>query len=168
MSRVLYPGSFDPLHLGHVDVIEQAAELFGDVVVGVLGNPGKTSGLFELDERANLATSTIDASSTLRGRAAVDVFTGLVVDAARDAQVDFIVKGLRTADDFETEQQMAQTNYSVSGIRTVYVPCRPELGYISSRYVREIARYGRDVSHMVPDPVADALQRVFAPGEDSR
>ena len=126
MATVLNPGSFDPIHLGHLDVIEQAVELFGHVTVAVMHNYEKTGGLFGID------------------------------------------KGLRTAADFEIEQQMALTNYSVSGIRTVYLPCRADRGYISSRFVREIARYGGSVTHMVPQCVADALDEQFPAEEAAR
>lgn len=166
MSRVLYPGSFDPIHLGHLDVVEQAAELFGEVAVAVLHNPGKPGGLFSADERRQLIEATVAERPALVGRVEVRMFGGLAIDAAADAEVDFIVKGLRTAGDFEIEQQMAHTNHSVSGVRTVYLPCRSDWGYISSRFVREIARYGRDVGHMVPAPVAAALRRVYLSPED--
>jgi pantetheine-phosphate adenylyltransferase len=155
--RVLYPGSFDPIHLGHVDIIEQAHELFGSVVVAVMHNLAKPSGLFPVDERVELARQALDH---LPGVAVV-AQTGLAVQAAQRAEVDFIVKGLRTAGDFEIEQQMAHNNHAVTGVRTVYLPCRPELGYISSRFVREIAKYGGSIDHLVPAPVAEALRRTF-------
>jgi len=156
--RVLYPGSFDPIHLGHVDIIEQARELFGAVTVAVMHNPSKESGLFEVDQRVDLARRSL---AHLDG---VDVedHTGLAVQAATRVRADFIVKGLRTAGDFEIEQQMAHNNHAVTGIRTVYVPCRPALGFVSSRFVREIAQYGGDVSRLVPTQVAEALRRTFA------
>jgi pantetheine-phosphate adenylyltransferase len=156
-ARVLYPGSFDPIHLGHVDVIEQAHELFGSVVVAVMHNHTKPSGLFTVDERVELARQAL---AHLDGVSVV-AQTGLAVQAAQRADVDFIVKGLRTAGDFEIEQQMAHNNYAVTGVRTVYLPCRPELGYISSRFVREIAKYGGAIDHLVPAMVADALRRMF-------
>ena len=156
-ARVLYPGSFDPIHLGHVDVIEQACELFGSVVVAVMHNHTKPSGLFPVEERVELAR---EALAHLDGVSVV-AQTGLAVQAAQRADVDFIVKGLRTAGDFEIEQQMAHNNYAVTGVRTVYLPCRPELGYISSRFVREIAKYGGAIDHLVPAMVADALRRTF-------
>ena len=161
MSRVLYPGSFDPIHLGHLDVIEQSAELFGTVVVAVMANREKDSGLFRVDERMRL----IDESCAAAGIAEsvkVTNHAGLAVDAARENGVDFIVKGLRSPADFEIEQQMALTNYSVAGVRTVYLPCRSDRGFISSRFVREIARYRGAVSHLVPAPVATALATMFA------
>ncbi len=156
--RVLYPGSFDPIHLGHVDIIEQAQELFGSVVVAVMHNLAKPSGLFPVDERVELA----NAALAHLDRVSVVAQTGLAVQAAQRTEVDFIVKGLRTSGDFEIEQQMAHNNHAVTGVRTVYLPCRPELGYISSRFVREIAKYGGNIDHLVPASVADALRRTFA------
>jgi pantetheine-phosphate adenylyltransferase len=91
----------------------------------------------------------------------VEAHTGLAVQAAERANADFIVKGLRTAGDFELEQQMAHNNHAVTGVRTVYLPCGPELGYISSRFVREIAKYGGAVDHLVPTNVAVGLRRAF-------
>jgi len=160
--RVLYPGSFDPIHLGHIDVIEQAHELFGSVVVAIMHNHVKTSGLFGVDERVEMATTAL---AHLDGVSVVEQ-TGLAVQAAQRSGVDFIVKGLRTSGDFEIEQQMAHNNHAVTGVRTVYLPCRPELGYISSRFVREIAKYGGSIDHLVPGHVADALHRVY--GSDAQ
>ena len=162
MSTVLYPGSFDPIHLGHLDVIEQSAELFGDVVVAVMHNDEKASGVFTVNERVRLFNDSA-ADAGLADKVRVITHNGLAVDAARLAGVDFIVKGLRNAGDFEVEQQMALTNHSVSGVRTVYLPCRMDRGFISSRFVREIARYGGAVQHLVPRPVATALAAMFPP-----
>ena len=153
MSTVLYPGSFDPIHFGHIDVIAQAAELFGDVVVAVMHNPDKPSGTLTTDERVRVAR---EACSGIVG-VTVGAFAGLAVDAARSVGALCIVKGLRTPGDFEVEQQMAHTNYAVAGVRTVYVPCQPGLTHVSSRYIRDIAAHGGDVSSMVPAVVADAL-----------
>ena len=166
--RVLYPGSFDPLHLGHVDVIAQAVELFGSVVVAVMHNPSKPSGLFPVEQRVELARASLahlDPDRT--GRVTVESRTGLAVQAAASDHADFIVKGLRTAGDFEIEQQMAHNNHAVTGIRTVYLPCSPEFSYISSRFVREIAKYGGAIGHLVPAPVADALLDRFANPDDT-
>jgi pantetheine-phosphate adenylyltransferase len=162
-ARVLYPGSFDPLHLGHVDIIEQASELFGGVVVAIMHNHAKPSGLFPVDERIDLARVALEHLDGVT----VIAQTGLAVQAAQASEVDFIVKGLRTPGDFEIEQQMAHNNHAVTGVRTVYLPCRPELGYISSRFVREIAKYGGAIDHLVPANVAVALRRTFE-GEESR
>jgi pantetheine-phosphate adenylyltransferase len=161
MSTALYPGSFDPIHLGHVDVIEQSVELFGSVVVAVMHNLEKPGGLFSVDERVRLVSDSA-AEAGVGGQVTVITHSGLAVQAAEVAAADFIVKGLRNAGDFEIEQQMALTNYSVTGVRTVYLPCRMDRGFISSRFVREIARYGGDVSHLVPGPVAAALTTMFS------
>jgi pantetheine-phosphate adenylyltransferase len=158
MAKVLIPGSFDPLHHGHVDVIDQALELFGRVAVAVMHNPSKPSGLFSVDERVELAVASLPE----RPGVTVVGFPGLVVQAAEAVEADFIVKGLRSAGDFEVEQQMAQNNFAVTGIRTVFVPCTPALGYISSRFVREIAEHGGRIEHLVAPPVAQALARRYA------
>lgn len=161
MATVLIPGSFDPLHLGHIDIVDQAVELFGDVVLGVLVNFDKPSGLFSPDERVALARESLADQPSVTVRA----FGGLAVQAAADAGADFIVKGLRTPIDFDVEQQMAHMNRSVTGIRTVFVPCRADYGFISSRFIREIASHGGAVSHLVAPPVAAALADRFGTPE---
>jgi pantetheine-phosphate adenylyltransferase len=149
----MYPGSFDPLHFGHLDIIEQAAELFGEVVVTIMYNFAKPSGMFPVEERVDLITESVAHLPAV----SVATHSGLAIQAAEESGADFIVKGLRAPADFEIEQQMAHMNASVSGVRTVYVPCRSDLAFLSSRFVREIAQYGGDVGHLVPDPVARAL-----------
>lgn len=153
----LYPGSFDPFHLGHLDVIQQSVELFGSVVVAVMHNPGKPTGLIDLEHRMDLARQCLAHLPTVR----VQAHPGLAVDAARVENADFMVKGLRNTSDFDVEQQMAHTNFAVSGVRTVYLPCRSDHAFISSRFIREIAQYGGDVSSMVPEPVSAALAGIF-------
>ena len=157
MSTVLYPGSFDPIHYGHVDVVAQAAELFGNVVVAVMHNPDKPSGLLATAERVRVAQ---EALAHIPG-VTVEAFAGLAVDAAKSVNALCIVKGLRTSGDFEVEQQMAHTNFAVAGVRTVYVPCQPGFTHVSSRFIRDIAQHGGDVSSMVPAPVAAALAAAF-------
>src|SRR5829696_652983 len=161
MGTVLNPGSFDPIHLGHLDVIEQSVELFGHVTVVVMYNFEKVGGLFDVEERQDLIRRSVDEAG-IGSSVAVTARAGLAIDAAAEAGASFIVKGLRSPADFEIEQQMALTNHSVSGVRTVYLPCRADRGFISSRFVREIARYGGAVGHMVPRAVADALAKRFA------
>ncbi len=159
MATVLYPGSFDPFHLGHLDVVSQAVELFGSVIVVAMHNPAKPGGRFSLDERlAMIAESVADLPSVR-----VEASTGLAVDAARRFGADALVKGLRTAADFEIEQQMAQTNHAVAGVRTVFLPCEPRLAFISSRFIREIAQYGGGVAALVPAPVARRLAAPLEP-----
>jgi pantetheine-phosphate adenylyltransferase len=158
MTKVLIPGSFDPLHLGHIDVVDQAVELFGDVVLGILVNFEKPSGLFSPDERVELARASLNGRPTVT----VQAFGGLAVQAAVQVDADLIVKGLRTPNDFDIEQQMAHMNHSVTGIRTVFVPCRSDLGFISSRFIREIATHGEPIDHLVAAPVAAALADRFA------
>lgn len=160
MATVLIPGSFDPIHLGHIDVVEQAVELFGRAAVAVMHNHEKTGGLFTVEERLALIEASA-AEAGLSGKVEVTAHAGLAIQAAVEVGADFIVKGLRNAADFEIEQQMALTNHSASAIRTVYLPCRADRHYISSRFVREIARYGGAVAHMVPGPVDEALTRKF-------
>ncbi len=157
MATVLYPGSFDPLHLGHVDVIEQSVALFGRVIVGVMHNPTKPSGMFTLEQREEMIRASISYLPSVK----VMAFEGLAVDAVKQVKAAFIVKGLRTGGDFEVEQQMAHTNHAVSGVRTVYLPCKPALVSISSRFIREIAQYGGDVTSLVPAPVASELAQLF-------
>jgi len=157
MATVLYPGSFDPPHLGHIDVIEQSVALFGEVIVGVMHNPTKPGGMFTLEQRKEMIRASISYLPSVK----VMAFEGLAVDAVKQVKAAFIVKGLRTGGDFEVEQQMAHTNHAVSGVRTVYLPCKPALVSISSRFIREIAQYGGDVTSLVPAPVAAELALLF-------
>ena len=158
MSNVLYPGSFDPFHYGHLDVVTQAVELFGSVVVGVMHNPQKPSGVLSAATRVELIEEMVSDLPSVTVRA----FGGLAVDAARSIGATCIVKGLRTPGDFEVEQQMAHTNFAVAQVRTVYVPCQPGLSHVSSRYIRDIVHYGGDVSSMAPPKVVAALQQAFS------
>ena len=160
MATVLYPGSFDPLHLGHLDIIEQASRLFGKVVVAILHNPEKHGGVFSVDARIALIQVALQSAQVKNVE--IHAFPGLAVDAARVVQADFMVKGLRNSGDFEIEQQMAHTNFAVAGIPTVYLPCSPAYTSVSSRFIREIAQYGGDPSSMVPANVAHALKELFS------
>ena len=159
MTIAMYPGSFDPVHRGHVDVAEIAARLFDEVIVVAMYNPEK-AGYFPLDQREKLLAGAVAHLDNVRTVSA----TGLVVQAAADLGADVIVKGVRGPVDLDVEMQMAQTNKSVTGVQTVFVPSEPERAFISSRYIREITNQGGDVGHLVPDAVAAALAERAAGG----
>jgi pantetheine-phosphate adenylyltransferase len=154
MPRALYPGSFDPLHIGHLEVVEQAARLFGEVVVAVMANPDKPSGMFTTDERVAM----VEASVAHLGNVLVGHHPGLVIDAWKRFDADFVVKGLRSGADLDVELQMAHTNGAVAGMPTVFLPTTPAHSFVSSRYIREIAKEGGDVSSLVPEPVDRLLK----------
>ena len=144
---------------GHLDVIERTSRLFDHVLVAAVGNPGKAPPLFTLDERqAMLADVTAHLDNVEIG-----AFEGLLVDFALAHGVDAIVKGLRAVSDFDFELQMAQVNERMSGIPTLFFPTAPEHSFLSSSLVREVARFGGDVSSMVPAPIAQRLKERFHP-----
>ncbi|MFT5530254.1 MAG: pantetheine-phosphate adenylyltransferase [Candidatus Poriferisodalaceae bacterium] len=153
MSTVLYPGSFDPVHNGHVEIIGTASRLFDTVVVAVMLNPGKVHPLFTDDERADMIKEAVVHLPNVE----VTMFGGLVVDIATELKIDLIVKGLRGVSDFEGELQMAQMNRSVTGIETLFIPSTSEDSFIASKYIREISKFGGKVSHLVPEGVARRL-----------
>jgi pantetheine-phosphate adenylyltransferase len=156
-TKVLYPGSFDPLHNGHVEIIETAAELFEHVVVATMRNPQKGEPLFTLDERMAM----IQDSLAHLPNVTVVSFSALVVDLARDIGADFIVKGLRAVSDFEGEMQMAQMNRAVSGVHTLFLPSASEHSFLASKFIRDIAKFGGDVTAMVPAAVAKHLDEKY-------
>ena len=160
MARALYPGSFDPITLGHVDVIARAAGLFEQLTVGVLVNPRK-SPMLELDERQAVIREALQAElGEVAGRVAVEAFDGLTVDFARRVRAGFIVRGLRAVSDFESELQMAHTNRKLApDVDTLFLMTSLEHAYLSSSLVKEIAAFGGDVSRMVPAAVVRRLTR---------
>ncbi len=154
MSSALYPGSFDPVHNGHIAVIAMAATVFDEVIVGVGHNPAKPSGFFTGSERMALLEASVGHLANVR----VTGFSGLVTSAASDLGVDCLVKGLRSATDLDTEMLQANMNAATGdGLPTVFLPGLGEHALISSRYVREIASAGGDVSGVVPESVLRAL-----------
>ena len=154
MTRVLYPGSFDPIHNGHVELAETAAGLFDEVVVAALANPSKGDGLFDLESRMSLIQESLEHLSNVE----VTKFDGLVVDLAIEVGADFIVKGLRAVSDFEAELQMAQMNAALSGVQTLFLPSASRSSFLASRLIREVVRLGGDVGPMVPPPVRQRLE----------
>ena len=154
MIRVLYPGSFDPVHNGHLEVAEMASKLFDEVVVAAMRNPEKGEPLFEAETRREMLEESFSHLANLR----VTIFAELVVTLARREQVNFIVKGLRAVSDFESELQMAQTNKALAGVDTVFLPSTSASSFIASKFIRQIARLGGDVTSRVPPPVARRVQ----------
>ena len=152
MTRVLFPGSFDPIHNGHMEIVETAARLFEEVIVAAVHNPQK-SPLFELDERQTMLEECFAHLPNVR----TTMFASLVVDLATREGVDFIVKGLRAVSDFENELQMAQMNQAVSGVHTLFIPSASKHSFLASKLIRELARFGQQIDSMVPPPVAKRL-----------
>ena len=157
MATALIPGSFDPVTNGHLDIIERTAAHFDRVIVAAIRNPQKSQALFTLEEREEML---VELTAYL-GNVRIDHFKGLLVDFAGEHGVSAIVKGLRAVSDFDYELQMAQMNYKLSGIDTLFMPTSPEYSFLSSSLVREVARYGGDVSSMVPPQVAKRLEARF-------
>jgi pantetheine-phosphate adenylyltransferase len=154
----LIPGSFDPVHNGHLEVIERASRLFDEVVVATLRNPQKREALFDLDERQEMLVESLAHLVNVR---IVSVAT-LVVNVAQDVGASAIVKGLRAVSDFENELQMAQMNKQLSGVETLFIPTSSAHSFIASRLLREVARFGGDVTSFVPHVVAQRLKEKFA------
>ena len=153
IRRALCPGSFDPVTNGHLDIIGRACNLYDEVVVAVLINPTK-SGLFSVPERMDLLR---EATSGF-GNVTVESFGGLLVDFCRQRDIAVIVKGLRAVSDFDYELQMAQMNHSLAGVETLFMTTNPEFSFLSSSLVKEVAKYGGDVSGLVPDNVLRGLK----------
>jgi pantetheine-phosphate adenylyltransferase len=156
MRTALIPGSFDPLHNGHLYVVEAASRQFDRVVVAAVRNPGKEP-LFSLDERQEMLEESLAHLDNIETAS----FSGLVVELAADVGATAIVKGLRAVSDLENELQMAQMNRAMSGVDTIFIPTTSTSSFIASKYIKEFARGGRDVSAMVPDPVAKRIREKY-------
>ena len=146
----IYPGSFDPITLGHLDIIERGAKLFEQVIVAVLCNPSK-SPLFSVEKRINQIRESTQHLKNIE----VDSFTGLTVEYAKSRQASVLLRGLRVLSDFEKELQMAHTNQTLwDGIETVFLATTKEYSFLSSSIVKEIAQFGGMIDHLVPENIA--------------
>ena len=155
MTKACYPGSFDPITNGHLDVIERACRVFDEVVVAVSGSPSNVTkhGLFTIEERLALLTEVTTHLEGLK----VTAFEGLLVDFCRLIGANAVVKGLRALSDFDYEMTMAQMNARM-GIETVFVPASPKYSYLSSSLMKEVVSLGGSVTGLVPEPVEVALK----------
>jgi pantetheine-phosphate adenylyltransferase len=158
VATALCPGSFDPVTHGPLDIIERAARYFDRVIVAVIRNPQKTQTLFTLEERKEMLAEVLDHLPNVE----ISFFKGLLVDFAHEQGADAIVKGLRAVSDFDYELQMAQMNQRLSGIDTFFMTTSPQWSFLSSSLVKEVARFGGDVSSMVPEIVLRRLKERYA------
>ncbi|WP_016909901.1 pantetheine-phosphate adenylyltransferase [Streptomyces xiaopingdaonensis] len=152
MRRAVCPGSFDPITNGHIDIIARASKLYDVVHVAVMINKSKR-GLFTVDERLAMIREVTEEF----GNVEVEAFHGLLVDFCKERDIPAIVKGLRAVSDFDYELQMAQMNNGLSGVETLFVPTNPTYSFLSSSLVKEVATWGGDVSHLLPEPVQKRL-----------
>jgi pantetheine-phosphate adenylyltransferase len=161
MITAIYPGTYDPVTNGHVDVITRAAGIFDRVVVGVVGNPHHKAPTFSLEERVGFLKEALTDLDNVE----VDVFSELVVEFARKWDAKVIVKGLRVISDFEWEFQMNQLNRTLApDVETVYVMASPQVSFVSSSGVKEIAEFGGNVDELVPAAVARRFKEMFPDG----
>ncbi|MDR0963911.1 MAG: pantetheine-phosphate adenylyltransferase [Clostridium sp.] len=158
MKKAVYPGSFDPVTLGHMDIIRRAAEIFDELTIGVLNNPEKTP-LFSVDERVKMLKDAVCDLPNIK----VDSFSGLLIDYAKANGFHVAIRGLRAITDFEYELQLAQINRKLSGgnLDTTFLVTDLAYSYLSSTNVKEIARFHGDISGMVPGFVVDAINVKF-------
>ena len=152
MRRAVCPGSFDPVTNGHLDIVGRSSRLFDEVIIGVLINQHKT-GLFTIEERIEM----LRAVTAPYGNVRVESFRGLLVDFCRAQEAAVVVKGLRAVSDFDYELQMAQMNIGLSGVETLFMPTNPQHSFLSSSLVKEVAKWGGDISTYVPDTVGARL-----------
>ena len=154
MLRAIYPGSFDPVTYGHLDVIRRSARLVDELIIGVLNNKAK-SPLFSVEERVRMLEEVTKDYHNVK----VEAFEGLLVDFAKRKKADAVVRGLRAVTDFESELQMAQTNHKLKGsVETIFLTTRLEYSYLSSTIVKEVAAFKGDISQFVPEMVEQRIQ----------
>ncbi len=154
MIKAVYPGSFDPVTFGHLDIIRRSASIADQLIVGVLNN-GQKKPLFSVEERVSMLRQVTAEFPNVK----VASFSGLLIDFARELEATIIVRGLRAITDFEYELQMSQTNHIMEpGIDTVFLTTSLEYAYLSSSTVKEVALFGGDISHFVPQVVIDMMQ----------
>lgn len=155
MVKAVYPGSFDPVTLGHLDVIQRAAKVVDELIIGVLINSAKNS-YFSLEERVELLQKITKDIPNVR----IEMFSGMTVDFARQNDAHLIIRGLRAVTDFEYEMQIAQTNHSIApDIDTMFFTTSLEYAFLSSTIVKEVAHYGGDITRFVMPEVIDAFNR---------
>ncbi|WP_017592608.1 pantetheine-phosphate adenylyltransferase [Nocardiopsis potens] len=157
MRRVVCSGSFDPVTNGHIDIIGRAARQYDEVVAAVLNNVNK-KGLFSVEEKLEM----LEEGTKGFGNVSVSTFDGLLVDFCRENGVDMIVRSLRSVSDFDYELQIAQMNYKLAGVETIFMTANPQYSFLSSSLVKEVAQYGGDVSSLVTPFVEERLRRKYA------
>jgi pantetheine-phosphate adenylyltransferase len=159
VKTALFPGTFDPFHNGHLEVVETASALFDHLIVAPMRNPQKAEPLFTAEERREMIAESVAHLDNV----SLHPFSSLVVDLARELRADVIVKGLRVASDAESELQQAQMNKAVSGVETLFIPCSSEYAFIASKFLREFAHFGGAdrIGSMVPAPVLTKLKEKF-------
>ena len=160
IRRAIYPGTFDPITNGHLDVLARAAEIFDEVIVAIATGSGKAP-LFSEIERKNLVTEALRETMPERTNISVDVFTGLLVKYAKTKKAKTIVRGLRVLSDFEYEFQMALMNRKLEDVTTVFLMPHERYTYLNSSIIRELAKHKASVSDFVPKCVAEALGKKF-------
>ena len=158
MKIAVYPGSFDPVTFGHLDIISRASKMFDEVIVAVMCNSAKTP-LFSLDERVKMLQESVKDLSNVK----IESFSGLLIDYCKSADIHIVIRGLRAITDFEYELQIAQTNKELSHnqVDTVFLTTSLRYSYLSSSVVKEIASYNGDISPCVPEFIADRLYQKY-------
>ena len=155
-TTAIYPGSFDPIHFGHIDIIRRSVAIFDEVIVAIAYNPHKDSALFTPDERVELIHDSI---RDLEPKARVEKFSGLLVDYAERIGASVIIRSLRAVTDFDYELQMVHMNKQMKGnVETIFLLANPELSFTASHLIKEVAGYGKRLPELVPEPVMNRLR----------